>query len=318
MIRAADPESPAAAASRTPKSRSRVRFNQIMRWVRRSHLYAGLFMTPWVFLYGISGMLFNHPDAFSDQQATYFDGGLGAEARVHADGLAGQVVQAFNRNAPTGEATPYKLIDPGRAEFNRDLIATAKAGGRSYNVRVDLHDGSGSARDVARKPSESAPFVTKGGVKLDPPPFEAVAKGLPAILSRAGLPVEEAAVRAAPDLVFWMEGRGRSWRVTYNGQTGAVTGRPAEADASPTARRSMILMHVAHGFPSRINARWAWAIAVDVMAVSMVGWGISGLLMWWQMKNVRLVGLVILIASLIAATAVAIGMHSAFLAEGLS
>ena len=33
------------------------------RWnilVRRLHLYAGLFMLPWVFLYGITGAMFNH------------------------------------------------------------------------------------------------------------------------------------------------------------------------------------------------------------------------------------------------------------------
>jgi hypothetical protein len=41
----------------------------------------------------------------------------------------------------------------------------------------------------------------------------------------------------------------------------------------------------------------------------MVGWGMTGLLMWWQMKNVRWVGIIVLIASAATATAMAIGMH---------
>ena len=60
------------AAPRPPRLRARARFNQAMRIVRRAHLYTGLFMTPWVFLYGISGMLLNHPDQFPDQAPTYF------------------------------------------------------------------------------------------------------------------------------------------------------------------------------------------------------------------------------------------------------
>src|SRR5262245_33925407 len=38
-----------------------------MHWVRRIHLYSGLFMFPWVMLYGITALLFNHPGAFPDR-----------------------------------------------------------------------------------------------------------------------------------------------------------------------------------------------------------------------------------------------------------
>ena len=31
---------------------------------RRTHLYAGLFLLPWVFLYGITGAMFNHQGLF--------------------------------------------------------------------------------------------------------------------------------------------------------------------------------------------------------------------------------------------------------------
>ena len=61
--------SPVDAVSRTlPKKRSRAGYNQLMKVLRRAHLYSGLFLTPWVFLYGVTALLFNHPDLFSGQQ----------------------------------------------------------------------------------------------------------------------------------------------------------------------------------------------------------------------------------------------------------
>ncbi len=84
-----------------------------------------------------------------------------------------------------------------------------------------------------------------------------------------------------------MEGRGKTWRVGYNLQTGALTGRPADSRPGEplSTRRFLTRLHMIHGYPSGLNARWFWAVAVDLMFVSMVGWGLTGLLMWWQMKN---------------------------------
>jgi hypothetical protein len=45
------------------------------------------------------------------------------------------------------------------------------------------------------------------------------------------------------------------------------------------------------------------------MLLSMVGWGGAGLLMWWQMRNLRTVGAIVNAASLIVSVVVAIGMH---------
>ena len=37
-----------------------------MRWIRTLHLYSGLFMLPWVFLYGFTALLFNHSTWLSE------------------------------------------------------------------------------------------------------------------------------------------------------------------------------------------------------------------------------------------------------------
>ena len=35
---------------------------KLVKAVRRVHLYFGLFLVPWVMLYGFTALLFNHPD----------------------------------------------------------------------------------------------------------------------------------------------------------------------------------------------------------------------------------------------------------------
>jgi hypothetical protein len=69
-------------------------------------------------------------------------------------------------------------------------------------------------------------------------------------------------------------------------------------------------MHLAHGFPGEVNAKWVWAVVVDAMAFVMCFWGVSGLFMWWQLKATRRPGSVVLSLSAIAATALGFAMYA--------
>ena len=82
-----------------------------------------------------------------------------------------------------------------------------------------------------------------------------------------------------------------------------------EREEIAMSRRFLLRLHLAHGYLSKFDARWAWAVVVDQLFASMVGWGFTGLLMWWQMKNVRRVSALVLAASLVASAAMTIGMH---------
>jgi len=42
----------------------------VLRYLRRIHMYASLFMVPWIVLYGSTGFLFNHPTAFQPADGT--------------------------------------------------------------------------------------------------------------------------------------------------------------------------------------------------------------------------------------------------------
>ena len=56
-----------------------------------------------------------------------------------------------------------------------------------------------------------------------------------------------------------------------------MTGRPlgTPGEEALTSRRFLLRLHLAHGYLSRFDARWAWAVAVDQLFASMVGWGFT-------------------------------------------
>jgi hypothetical protein len=53
------------------------------------------------------------------------------------------------------------------------------------------------------------------------------------------------------------------------------------------------------------------------MAIAMVFWGISGIIMWWQIKRTRWIGAAIIGLSLLTAGAMAMGLHDFYAATRL-
>ena len=347
-------ETRAAEPDPTPRPTRRRPVRAAMYLLRRGHLYTGLFLLPWVLLYGVTAFLFNHPTAFADAPTTTFDRdalrGTPMESPPPPAEVAEQVVAALRARAK-GDVR-YALVEPEKAKYTRDAaFATVKAGGRDVNVLIDV---TGSGGTVLSRPAgagkaddAAAPFAVGGrpaagkggerggkggggmkggdrgakggdGLKLDNPLHERVRAAVPVILERTGDPAGEVTVTSVPDLSFLMEADGMVWRVTANAQTGAVSGRPAdEATGEPlSARRFLTRLHMTHGYPGEVGARWAWALVVDVMAAVLVFWALSGILMWWQIKATRWVGLVVVAASAAAATWGGVGMREIFTAGG--
>lgn len=261
--------------------------------------------------------------------------------------VAGQVVAALNARAKDGAS--YSLVEPETAKWTRDFaFATVKADGQEVSVLFDVTKPGGTVRSKQAAPpakaEEPAPFAitgAKGGspkgggkggrgekgggkgeatthahapgaLQLDSPLHERVKAAAPVVLERTGFPAGEVTVSSVPDLSFQMSDGAKVWRVTYNALAGTVGGSPADATPPPdelSTRRFLTRLHMAHGFPGSTNAKWFWAVVVDAMAFVMVFWGVSGIFMWWQLKATRKLGLLILVCSVGAATALGFGMH---------
>lgn len=328
------------AESATTTSPRRRLGKTLLHWTRRGHLYLGLFLLPWVVLYGVTAFLFNHPTAFADAPMATFDrdalAGTPLEALPTPDELAQQVVAALNERLQPD--TPYRLA-ASPAKYNREnAFATVRTEGQQLNVLLHVTAGSGTIRGTAEpaKPTEKAPFAVgvpapggragrgtrppraegspRGeGLKLTQTLPERMKAGLPTVLERQGFPTGEVTITSVPDLTFAVEAEGRTWTASYNALTGSVSGKPTDAPAESelTTRRFLLRMHTAHGYPSETGARWYWALVVDVLAFIMLFWSVSGLVMWWQLKGTRTLGLVILLVSASAAVYLGIGMHAA-------
>lgn len=301
------------AATPAPASRQRPLSRRVMHQVRRLHLFLGLFLLPWVLLYGVSGFLFNHPTAFPDQPTREFGpdetrgtplGGLPKPADV-----AEEVVAALNEKGGS-----YRVVRPDEARFSRSRVTVqARGPGVEHAVVVDLTEGTGTVRTKASADEPTAPFAAKSGVRTASSLPDRLQTGTPVVLRKMGLDADEAtAPGTLPDLTFYMEADGQVWKVTYQPQRGGVSGRPADAPTQGlSTRRFLTQLHLAREYPPGVGARWFWAVAVDVMAFVMVFWAVSGLFMWWQIKAVRGWGAVVLAVSAAVATLMAVGMHGA-------
>jgi hypothetical protein len=315
-----------------------------LKWLRRLHLYLGLFLFPWAVLYGVTAFLFNHPRAFEDQPTAAF--GKDALAGTTLEGLpipqaiAEDVVAKLNETQQP--ATPYALAGAAKFAGKEFAVAQVKADGQSLNVSIDLKTGRGTVRsspDRERKEPEKAPFAvgrgadgrggrapgkrdkpsradagdSSSGLRLTEPLPERVKAAVPTILERTGYPSGEVTVTSVPDVVFPIEAGGRTWAATYNPMTGSVTGRPADEkpEKNLSWRQFVTGLHKAHGYPGETNGKWFWVLFADVMAITMCFWGLSGLVMWWQVKATRKTGAVVLVLSAAAATALGFAMHAA-------
>jgi hypothetical protein len=310
--------------------------------LRRSHLYAGLFMLPWTMVYAVSAVLFNHPALYSDRiEATFGKDALAGtpmESPPEPADLANQVIAALRERNP---GASYALIEPEKARYAIDsAVATVRADGRDITLLVNMTGKGGFIRSQPSPPpkraEEKAPFavgeaggidmrekrpegrpapVTRGSdaVRLAQPPEERVKAAVPILLEKHGFPQGPVNVTFVPDLTFLMTADDKIWKVKYHLQTGSVSGGSPDADA-PTAKQVstgqfLTRLHLARGYPDEVNIKWWWAIIVDAMAGIMVFWGFSGLLMWWQIKRTRWLGLIVLILSLVVAIGVGVGMH---------
>lgn len=297
--------------------------------VRRVHLYSGIFMFPWVLLYGFTGWFFNHPRMLTGDDVTTF-----AAADAPNDLLT---------NLPTATETAKRVVDEmnlesffvGGPEIKLSMDRKpAFHGFLSYNVNTDeaTHQvtinpvtGSGEVRTThAIPPLETPeseqkinPIADIRSVTLPDGVVSKVQSGVPQILDELGLPSGDAFTgRRSASLVFAAEADGVPCIITYSLASGGITS--VRADDRPTMEAKSFLqrLHLARTYSPSFDVRWVWALLVDAMFVSMVFWGVSGLMMWWQVKRTRLMGGGVLLASIVFAGLMAFNMHDSLTTGG--
>jgi len=214
-----------------------------------------------------------------------------------------------------GGGTLRSTIDKPKAEVEKAPFAVAGAGPSAGGGAAGGRGGRGprggppAGAGAVGAPAESS----NGPVRLETPWQDLVKQSIPQVLENMGFPTGTVTVTSVPDLNFQIETEGKIWKAVFNPVSGAVSGKPADAPSETelSLRRFLLRLHVTHGYPSSIGAKWLWAIVVDLMAFTMVFWGVSGLFMWWQIKATRGSGAIILAISAVVSVALGYAMHVA-------
>src|SRR5438034_4510773 len=105
---------------------------RILQVIRRLHLYAGLFMIPWVALYAFTGLLFNHglwlPEHPSISFGPETTRGTPLEGLADAAALADEVTVVLrDRARQNGRPSDLRPIEPQTALFDGDWIGIGNA-----------------------------------------------------------------------------------------------------------------------------------------------------------------------------------------------
>jgi hypothetical protein len=282
-----------------------------LRLLRRTHMYAGLFMLPWVTLYGLTGLFLNHPTAVKQGDVTRPIGSserlLGSQngPSIMATRLAGAL--ATMPGVPGYRSDAMAPI-PGTVHGVLDFVAIAHD--TAWDVSWDLDQRAAVIRPhagrnkAATRTFEVAPATVATSIDLDPARMATLAA---AALSTSTDPRDSYTAvlsadsgRAAPapraHLTFTSVASDTVWRTDYDLASGKVQIEPqrlTQADARDVLTR----LHKTRTYPDAMGLRWLWALFVDGAGLLMLFWAASGLLMWWQLRAVRRSGAIVLATS---------------------
>ncbi|MCH2183487.1 MAG: hypothetical protein MK108_15925 [Mariniblastus sp.] len=335
------PSSPPTDRPRSTARKRKKKFSSLAtQWIRRIHLYSGLFMLPWVLLYGFTALLFNHPTISIDPQTEIRNFVLpssSGESIPLADDIAALAVASAQQEleeSETGET--FTLAQPANAVFTRKAFGTFEDDQASFSLVMDLNTASGYLRtrhktaEPAKEPNAQPSLAEGLEVQIAMDPLQGFTDSVSEIVTGEEFDLERFSVRSFPTVEFDAVIDGQPQRVRYTrvvSRRSPTENTETETDAQQEPvyqgrltivgnqprdlplRSYLLRLHMAHGYPVQKNHRWFWAIAVDMMFASMVFWGLSGVVMWWQIKRTRRIGFFILVASALVAIWLAIGMH---------
>jgi hypothetical protein len=279
--------------------------------IRRIHLYSGLFLVPWVLMYGVTGAMFNHLGLFPRIQIQPVDAATATASGMNefpeAQSLAAQITEAIQKEAGSAK---IQLPENPQAEFTNEISFEVKNNGLQHVVYIDpvTHESwVGTMPKNNEDPQALLPSIRN--IKLTPDPQETAHRAAAKLLEQAGLLNDKDPKPFGwTKLNFLATVDGEPARITYVLNDGHIDINRFTGDDGMPLRHFLLRMHTSHGQSPTWNGRSFWSLAVDTMAIAMVFWGISGIIMWWQIKRTRWIGAIIIGLSIVTATVMVMGL----------
>ncbi|MGH1340402.1 MAG: hypothetical protein ACRBN8_02535 [Nannocystales bacterium] len=275
-------------------------------WIRRAHLYTGLVLVPWVLLYAASGMLFNHPSwaakpggpdrfALSDLVAPAQAAGV----VLDEDAATAAVVAALGAPVHVMSRPPPSMRRSLRGKAGPSDGTTAP---KQLSIRFPSRRGTWGARPT---PIPRFPASLQGVDKIEVPEHDAAAwqRFADMVATEMEAAPTDVALTATPLLRFHAEIDGERWEVEYDAHSGDVT-FAALADREANLPRLLARLHMTHVYPDTFGLSWLHALFVDLSALCLALWCVTGVFMWWQMRRLRRIGGLALVVGLAVAVVI--------------
>lgn len=278
-----------------------------MRWVRRLHLFLGLFFFPFVIFFGITGLSFNHPTVGRGIPVVSASPEEVAEvARFRAwrpEAIARDTVAALRDQ---GFAATFD--EDEEASFSGWPLFVGRAPNGIQTATLSLEHGWASfTKRVPPKPPGSPPFA-QAVVTLPQYSIEVLGEGLGALARSKDIPIEGVLAphpRVHPEVRFVVQDEnGRAWNVIYDLVSGTFTARPRDAFHGRSFAELLESIHKQHHYPPHRAASFFWSLFADLTAITLLLWALTGLTMWWQLKKLRRIGFGVLALSIVVAALV--------------
>jgi len=269
-----------------------------------------------VLLYGITGFLLNHQRAFPDHQIQRLGpeafGGTALDKIPSPLSVAERVLERL-REVEEAPRSDYQLGDPERVRYRHQAVLDAGGGGRRYELSFSPERKSGLLHTRRAPARRETPLGKVRRLDLQDSTRAIFRQGGVETLKKAGLSTGWSNARWGPQVEFEMLSAGEAWIVRYNVSNRQITAMPAEGwPGFDSVRQFLIRLHFVHTFPAETEVRTFWALMVDAMAGAMVLWALTGFLMWWQVRAVRLTGAIVATASALWAFGLAYFLYEAF------
>ena len=268
-----------------------------LKIVRRTHLYTGLILVPWVLVYAFSGMLFNHPGLFSDDSTTHYGAEALAGSQLESPPTAREFVEALlpelEKKFAEASGTKAKLGAPRNSRLYGGYELEGNEKG--YWISIDAEGGGLSLHRYAHPPRDEHPLATIEELSPQNKLWERNGQNFVEVTKSTGLSDTQLEVVRAPMVSFELEVDRRMWELTYNPLDGRLEAQVKREGGGARALRTVATdMHKTHVYPSVLSARWLWSLMTDILAIFMLLWAITGVVMWWQLKKLRRLGMLLL------------------------
>ena len=253
-------------------------------------------MIPYIIIFALSGIVFNHPTTLNNRSMDNFR----LSEDLSFDALMPDI-HHLAESITDSLVVDGVIINPTlkNVRYDHTMILRNRSTIADYRVQVDIP--TSKVQIISLPDFVEDTRVTQGSFKKEGLATTPLLAKLEEILESRGLTPGTSRVQRIPNLVFDLISEENGYRVNYSLQNGNYS-------VEDLSKRNfkmhyfLVNLHQEHGYPvAGFSVKWLWIFFADALAVLMLVWAISGLIMWIKMKRLFTVGIIVISCSMLLA-----------------